>query len=325
MSLLPATIDIGSHSCLLLIAQWEPSEQGPKLQAKIQKIAVCRLGDDIHQQGHISPERTAELQHILVGFRTTIHALGARLEAVVMTEAMRQASHPDSVLDAVEKALWVRPRIISGEEEAMLTYRAVAGWHGNNIVTLDVGGGSSELSQGKVHLSIPVGALKLFQKMGAIPGPEYKAWAKETFKELNLKPFAKKPLFLVGGSATALGMLHLGASQFDASALEGLELTPHDLDRHITRLSDLSRELRAALPGLDHGRSEIIICGLYWIRSVVEKLKVESFRISTAGLRFGLLYPPEEPESDMAPPKRRPFQKKDKPSMDSSAETDHAH
>jgi len=320
MALLPATIDIGSHSCLLLIASWEDTPLGSRLVPKIQKVEVCRLGEDIHGEGRISPERLSELTAILSRFRATVHSLGAKIEAAVMTEAMRKASNPEEVLDACEKALWIRPRVISGEEEAHLTYRAVAGWHGKDIVTLDVGGGSSELSQGKEFLSIPVGALKLFKQMGAIPGPEYKSWSKEVFKELNLKPFAKKQLFLVGGTATALAMLHRGDNRFDAQALEGSELTPADLDRIITRLCDLSKELRAALPGLEHGRSDIIICGLYWIRSLVEKLKVESFRISTAGLRFGLLYPPEEPKAETPKPKRKPFQKKESPAP---VESDH--
>lgn len=311
MSLLPATIDIGSHSCLLLIADWEDGPHGRRPVARVQKVEVCRLGDDIHDHGCITPARLLHLGEILARFRSTVHSLGARIEAAVMTEAMRNAANPDEVLATCEKALWVKPRIIAGEEEAALAYRAVAGYHGKDIVTLDVGGGSSELSQGKDFLSIPVGALKLFRQMGAIPGPEYKAWSKETFKDLNLKPFAKKPLYLVGGTATALAMLHRGDTRFDAAAIEGLELFPADLDRVITRLCDLSKELRSALPGLEHGRSEIIICGLFWIRSLVEKLKVESFRISTLGLRFGLLYPPAEPEAEPIKPRRKPFQKKD--------------
>ena len=66
-----------------------------------------------------------------------------------MTEAMRKASNPDEVLDAAEKALWMRPRIISGEEEGKLTYRSVKEWHGEGIVTIDIGGGSTELSNGE--------------------------------------------------------------------------------------------------------------------------------------------------------------------------------
>jgi exopolyphosphatase/guanosine-5'-triphosphate,3'-diphosphate pyrophosphatase len=223
-------------------------------------------------------------------FRMDLHALGANLKAAVMTEAMRNAENPDEVIAVVEKALWIKPRIISGEEEGKLTYRSVKEWHGDGIVTIDIGGGSTELSNGDNTFSIPVGALKMFKAMGPIPGPEYKKFVKETFKEVSFKGMTKKPVYLIGGTGTALAMVYLNKQQFDYKAIEGLELSINDLDAVTTRISNLSKELRAMLPGLENGRHEVIICGLFWLKSLLEKLRVETFKISTAGLRFGLLY-----------------------------------
>ena len=293
MNLLPASIDIGSHSCLLLIADWGEREGRRCLLPKVQKADVVRLGEDLHEGGAISAERIAELCSILLRYRQTCHALGAHIEVAVMTEAVRKASNQDEVLAAVEKVLWTKPRVLSGDEEARMSWAAVAHWHGTGLVSIDLGGGSTELSQGKDFLSIPVGALRLQRQLGTIPGPEYKKWAKETFAELDLKAYAKKSVVLVGGTAVALAMLHMNMPKYDWTMLEGLELTPEDLDRAIQRVADLSKELRAQLPGLEHGRSEVIICGLFWIRSLVEKLKAEKFRISTLGLRFGVLLPPD--------------------------------
>jgi exopolyphosphatase/guanosine-5'-triphosphate,3'-diphosphate pyrophosphatase len=304
---LQATVDIGSHSCILLIAAFEEGKLVPKLQ----KVEACRLGEDIYEHGAISQARIDELSAILTKFRMDLHALGADLKAAVMTEAMRKASNPDEVLDAAEKALWMRPRIISGEEEGKLTFRSVREWHGSDIVTIDIGGGSTELSNGETTFSIPVGALKMFKAMGPIPGPEYKKFVKETFKEVSFKGMTKKPVYLIGGTGTALAMVYLDKPQFDYKAIEGLEMSINDLDAVTTRISNLSKELRAMLPGLENGRSDIIICGLFWLKSLLEKLRVESFKISTAGLRFGLLYPPE-PEPEAKPKAKRvpPWMKK---------------
>jgi exopolyphosphatase/guanosine-5'-triphosphate,3'-diphosphate pyrophosphatase len=85
-------------------------------------------------------------------------------------------------------------------------------------------------------------------------------------------------------------MVFKNLSQFDYKAIEGLEMSIADLEAVTTRISNLSKELRAMPPGLENGRSDVIICGLFWLRSLLEKLRVETFRISTAGLRFGLLY-----------------------------------
>ena len=309
---LQATVDIGSHSCILLIAAFEdapasanPAEAEVKprqiLVPKLQKVEVCRLGEDIYEHGAISQARIDELSAILTKFRMDLHALGADLKAAVMTEAMRKASNPDEVLDAAEKALWMRPRIISGEEEGKLTFRSVRDWHGSDIVTIDIGGGSTELSNGETTFSIPVGALKMFKAMGPIPGPEYKKFVKETFKEVSFKGMTKKPVYLIGGTGTALAMVYLNKPQFDYKAIEGLELSISDLDAVTTKISNLSKELRAMLPGLENGRHEVIICGLFWLKSLLEKLRVETFKISTAGLRFGLLYEDKKADAGSSP------------------------
>lgn len=340
-----ATVDIGSHSCIMLIAAFEDAPEAPKAQIaletntdnsteeaaesieeqssqnieetqpstprkilvpKLQKVEVCRLGEDIYETGSISEKRMEELVRIMTKFRMDLHALGANLQAVAATEAMRKAENADAVLDAVEKALWVRPRIISGEEEGKLTFRSVKEWHGKDIVTLDIGGGSTELSNGETTFSIPVGALKMFKAMGPIPGPEYKKFVKEAFKDVSFKGMTKKQVYLIGGTGTALAMVYLNKQVFDYKAIEGLELSIRDLDAVTTRITNLSKELRAMLPGLENGRHEVIICGLFWLKSLLEKLRVETFKISTAGLRFGLLYPPEEEPEQKSKAKRIP-------------------
>jgi exopolyphosphatase/guanosine-5'-triphosphate,3'-diphosphate pyrophosphatase len=271
-----ASIDIGSHSTIILIAKKEDNI----VRALVQKIEVCRLNED----------NFGKLCEILADFRSLAHSLGAEIKAVAMTEAARKIKNQKELLQAVEKAVWVKPRVVSGEEEAELSYKAVSKIYGQGVLTVDVGGGSTELANGKNFLSIPVGALALYKQMGAIPGPEYKKWAKDFFKETNLKPFAKREAYFVGGTAVALGMLVKEMKTFDANALEGQTIFVADIERIIIHLSNLSAELRNAMPGLEQGRGDVIICGLYWIRSLCERLKIDSIKISTLGLRFGLLY-----------------------------------
>lgn len=92
-------------------------------------------------------------------------------------------------------------------------------------------------------------------------------------------------------------MVYLNLNQFKYEQIEGLEMTLNDLEQTTMRISNLSKELRALLPGLENGRSDVIICGLYWLKSLLERLHVESFKISTAGIRYGLLYPSPSEES----------------------------
>ncbi|MDR0517806.1 MAG: hypothetical protein LBH25_12250 [Fibromonadaceae bacterium] len=271
-----ASVDIGSNSAILLVAK----KENGNIKALVQRVEACRLGEDSLEK----------LISILVNFRGLAHSLGAEIKAAAMTEAARKIKDKELLLQAVEKALWVKPCIVSGEEEAALSYKAVSHIYGQGVLTVDVGGGSTELANGKNFLSIPIGALALFRQMGAIPGPEYKKWAKDFFKEVNFKPYAKRETYFVGGSAVALGMLAKDMQAFDADALENQSIFVADIERVIIHLSNLSKELRNTLPALEHGRGDVIICGLYWIRSLCEKLKIDSIKISTLGLRFGLLH-----------------------------------
>lgn len=285
-----ASIDIGTYSCILLVASVESKDGVEKLVPKLQKVEVCRLGEDIFETGAVSEKRLQDLMKILSRFRSTLNALGVQLQAAIMTEAMRKASNSDLVIERVEKSLWIRPQIISGEEEAAYSFMAVSRWYSTDVLSLDIGGGSTELSLLKKNMSIPVGALALFKRMGAIPGPEYKQFVKGIFKEHPVRAFAKKEIVLIGGTATALAMVYLNLSEFDYEKIEGLELHLNDLEMVTTRISNLSKDLRAMLPGLENGRSDVIICGLYWLKSLLERLHVTSFKISTAGIRFGVLY-----------------------------------
>ena len=84
-------------------------------------------------------------------FRMDLHALGVELKAAAMTEAMRRAENQEEVLDAVEKALWLRPRIITGEEEAALSFAgATSAFPGETVAVADVGGGSTVLRRQSV-------------------------------------------------------------------------------------------------------------------------------------------------------------------------------
>ncbi|NLB64500.1 MAG: phosphatase [Fibrobacter sp.] len=288
-SLRPASIDIGSHSVLLNIAAWDEVNGLARLVPKVQKSQILRLGGELHQNNAISELLLEEVRKALLGYRQDIYALGANLQKVVLTQAARMAENYQELLDLVESVLQTKAEILSGEEEALYTWRGVQNWHGQDLVSIDIGGGSTEFCDGINYLSVPIGALQMRQEMGEIPGLEYKKWSQKIFKTIDLKPFRKKEVFFVGGSAVALAMLQQNMSQHNWQELEGLTLEPEDLTRNIQRITDVSKELRPHLPGLADGRSEVIICGLYWMRSIVERLRLKQFKISTLGLRYGVL------------------------------------
>jgi exopolyphosphatase/guanosine-5'-triphosphate,3'-diphosphate pyrophosphatase len=283
-----ASIDIGSHSVLLLVARYQGLGSEQVLVPLIQKAEVCRL---LNSEGRATPEQLERLQQILIRFRQTLNNIRANLCGIAMTEAIRKSKDQELYIDLVQKIFLQKPAVLHAQEEAQLAFSAIAKhYHSDDFVSLDVGGGSSELCNGSEYLSMPLGALGLANEFGAVPSLEIKKYLAEFIKNEDLKPFTSKALYLVGGTATALVMYLNQMRDFDMEKIEGQTMDIKGLEHAISRLSDLSKELRAQLPGLHQGRSEIIIPGLMLIHALASALKISEFKISTLGLRFGLIH-----------------------------------
>jgi exopolyphosphatase/guanosine-5'-triphosphate,3'-diphosphate pyrophosphatase len=285
---LHASIDIGSNSALLLIAAVEEGRVVPV----IQRMGVIRLAEALKSgSGSIGPAALTRLRPVLDRFRQAISNSGALLERVVLTEAVRRADDAETVLALVEKTLRHPGEVIAGEEEARLSWLSVAHWYGiNDFASLDVGAGSSEISDAHASLSLPLGALRLAQEIGSAPQPsEARGEVRGRLTGLDLRPWRKRPLFLVGGTASALAQTTLRLDEFRFEEIEGFTVEEGLLERSITRLTDVSDDLRQNLPGLGEGRSTIIVPGLHIIEALVQGLAPTAVRVSTLGLRHGVL------------------------------------
>lgn len=332
---LKAAIDIGTNSALLLIA----ARRGESLQPVVQRIATPRVGRDLGKTGIISEDSFRALEAALEAFRQEIHALGATLVGAVATEAFRRASNGKPLLAKVSRRLGLDCRILSGAEEARLGWLAVHDRHPlPGLAVLDVGAGSTEVTQEAGGISLPIGAVSLLEACsdGSAPpgrpvaapsdGPEGGVAAQDPAEPAlssgvpMADPGRKAPriqgltaacrdharrcfraglprialsahagLVAVGGTASALAMLKLGLRKFDSAAIEGLEISAAEVTEAIARLESLSAAERAALPGLDPGRAEIIIPGLCILEAFLAHAGVAAFRVSDRGIRYGVI------------------------------------
>jgi exopolyphosphatase / guanosine-5'-triphosphate,3'-diphosphate pyrophosphatase len=282
---LKAVIDVGSNSSILVIGHSLPDGS---VIVDLQKVHTCRLGDDLHGDCVISDERMAELANILQMYRQTAHNLGANLHAVVLTEAVRKAQNQQAIVNMVKKSVWMDPCIISGETEAQLAWYAMHSVYGD-VVSVDIGGGSTELGNGEQFVSFEVGALKMMRQFGPNPGAELETQLADIFTQDKLEPFMQKPLVFASGTATSLAMLMQQLPAFALPAVEGFAFTLADIQQLLERLTAMPDSVKAQLPGLEGGRHEIIICGIRIIRFIIQSLQQEQARVSTYGMRYGVL------------------------------------
>jgi exopolyphosphatase/guanosine-5'-triphosphate,3'-diphosphate pyrophosphatase len=288
-----ASIDIGTNSAILLVA--ERGEDGP-LRPVLQRVAAPRVGRNLAATGRISEGSFDALTAALDGFLGEIRSADARLVGAVATEAFRKAANGPELLAKVSAQLGIACRILTGEEEARYGWAAV---HDRQplpgLAVIDIGAGSTEVTRREGAVSLPIGAVALLEACGlgrkdlaeACRGKALASF-REAFQGRTGLVLPEN-LVAVGGTASALAMLKLDLKAFDSAAIEGLELTRDEVTAAIRRLEALPSAERAALPGLDPGRAEIIVPGLCILESFLDFAGRDRFRVSDRGIRYGIL------------------------------------
>lgn len=279
-----ASIDIGTNSALLLIAE---SRDG-KLQPITQKVAVPRVGRNLAATGVISGESFRALLEALTSFLGEIREHGAILVGAVATQAFRAASNGPALLAEVSALLGREARIIAGPEESRLGYLAVANRHPSpDLAVLDIGGGSTEATRKGNGVSIPIGAVTLLEAAGTSAACRLGAAAAFAHGFYDWR--GRTDLVAVGGTATALAMLELQIPSFDSAAIEGLRIETSRVTAMIDLIAGLPDHDKAALPGMDKSRVDILMPGLCILEAFLASAGCDAFRVSDRGVRYGVI------------------------------------
>jgi len=279
-----ASIDIGTNSALLLIAE----RRGGVLEQVHQMAAVPRVGRNLAVTGRISDESFASLSAALESFLAEIRARGARLVGAVATQAFRAAGNGPELLAKVSAMLGIEARLIPGPEESRLGWLAVANRHPSpDLAVLDVGGGSTEATRQGSGMSMPIGAVNTLEACGP-DAAACRARAAEAFATGFEDWRGRTELVVVGGTATALAMLELALPAFSSSAIEGHRIPRARVTATIELLAGLSDEEKRELPGMDKPRADILMPGLCILEAFLNAIGADAFRVSDRGVRYGI-------------------------------------
>src|SRR6478735_465529 len=161
-----AAVDLGTNSTRLLVADVEDGS----VEEVVRRTVVTRLGEGVDARRRLLPVPVARVRNVLSDFRREAEALGAERALAIATSAVRDAENGEAFLGEVEWSYGFTTRLLTGEEEAELTFRGVATGRGlDETLVLDVGGGSTELILGDgggiaFHDSLDVGAVRLTER-----------------------------------------------------------------------------------------------------------------------------------------------------------------
>jgi len=296
-----ATIDIGTNTVLLLVAERGPDGQ---LVAVEEHATITRLGQGVDKTRTLAPEAIERTNACLDRYADVVKRLGVDKVAVVGTSAMRDAGGGEAIRAHVKARFGVEARTISGDEEARLTFAgALSGLKvpgEGRVVVFDIGGGSTEVvdgdrstrSIGYAH-SYDVGSVRLTERhvSGDPPSDAEKAAvsrdAREAFASVP-DSVRGAPVVGIAGTVTTLAAISLGMADYDGARVHGLTLEVRELERVVERLARVSLAERTKIPGLEPKRADVIVAGGMVALAFLERVGASSVTISDRGVRWGL-------------------------------------
>ncbi|MGZ4310162.1 MAG: Ppx/GppA phosphatase family protein [Gaiellaceae bacterium] len=295
-------IDLGTNSTRLLVADVEDGH----VDEVARDTTITRLGEGVDERRQLLPVAVARVRNVLSGYRRELERLGAERVLVLATSSVRDAENGEAFLGEIEWSYGFTTRLLSGEEEAELTRRGVAGGRelDPDALVLDIGGGSTELITESERISLDVGSVRLTERFlrSDPPTGEELAAAANAVREL-LPELEPKEAIGVAGTITSLAALELG--EYDPERVDGYRLSRAAVEAQLERLASLTVAERRELPGLDPERAPVIGAGAVILDEVMKRYDLAELEVSERDLLHGAALEaaqlPEPQEGD-APP-----------------------
>lgn len=296
-----AAIDIGSNSIRQIVADVTATGS---IRIIDEMKAAPRLGAGLSRSGRLS---AGSMRHALEAIQrmvTLARQLGAARIHVVATSAVREADNRRDFLDLVREETGLKVRLLTGEDEARLSFRSALAHFDLGVrraVVMDIGGGSLELAMSADGLverleSFPFGALRLTEEfLGDRPKPKQLKKLRETVREgirgvLPVRDWRGALLIGSGGTFTNLGAMHLAARGLPYDGrVHGTQVPREEIEHVLDNLLASSRQERAGIPGLNPARSDIILAGIAVAAEVMARIEANELTVSGYGIREGLL------------------------------------
>ncbi|MDO8461836.1 MAG: Ppx/GppA phosphatase family protein [Deltaproteobacteria bacterium] len=306
-----ATIDIGTNTVLLLIA-----ESGGDKTIKVirDEARITRLGQKLHALHLFPPAAMKRTLTALKEFKTLCDQHFVSEIAAVGTAAFRKARNASEFVEEILRETGIKVEIISGEDEALYSYTSVLkdfGSQHQNLMALDIGGGSTEIISINGSVSLPLGCVELTERY-LISDPVTPQEMKRVYEIIekvlanpSLPPLTPREgtllpplgvrggqgeLALVGlaGTCTTLSAINQKLTVWNPAKIQGSILTLKELPEITQQLATSTIAERKQMTGMVPERADTLLSGAMILQKVMEKVGVEKLLVSDRGLRFGL-------------------------------------
>jgi exopolyphosphatase/guanosine-5'-triphosphate,3'-diphosphate pyrophosphatase len=290
-----AAVDIGTNSVRLLIVD----DVGKELA---RPMRITRLGQGVDVTGALAPEAIERTTLVLREYRALMDRNAVQRLRATATSAARDARNRDDFFDAAETALGVRPELLSGDDEARLSFAGATRElqaEGGPFLILDIGGGSTELALGtavpEAAISLQMGCVRMSERHLKTDPPTARELAacfsdaRQQLTHVKAALDVKRARLVIGlaGTITALSAMQLGLKEYDASRTHGSTLTRVQVESSFERLSCTTRAERRSLLA-EPERAGVIVGGAVVLLTAMRELEIARLLVSEHDILDGL-------------------------------------
>jgi exopolyphosphatase / guanosine-5'-triphosphate,3'-diphosphate pyrophosphatase len=297
-----AVIDCGTNSLRLLVA-----DIGGGIQRDLERrLEIVRLGQGVDRTGRFALDALDRTLAVVETYAMRIDALGAQHVRMVATSASRDAADRHAFTAGVRAILGVDPDVISGDEEARLSFAGATRGLPPSVpppyLVVDIGGGSTELACGMTVVeavcSIDVGSVRLSERhFGSDPPRHIEIESARTEIEealdaaTNVVPISTAGSMVgLAGSVTTVAAISLGLPAYDTAAVHHARVPASAVREISARLLAATHEQRAAIPVMHPGRVDVIAAGALVLRCVTDRAGVDEVIASEADILDGIAW-----------------------------------
>jgi exopolyphosphatase/guanosine-5'-triphosphate,3'-diphosphate pyrophosphatase len=294
-------VDIGTNSVRVLVGE---ADADGGMRTVDRRMVITRLGQGVGAAGRLDPDAIERTSTVLRDFRSVLDELGVTRLRAAATSAVRDAANRDDFLATATDILGVAPELLSGDDEAALSFTgAVAELDPTDgpFLVVDIGGGSTEFSFGvekaEATRSTDMGCVRFTEAYLAHdpPLPDELVAALSVAEayvddvRLAIPEIADAVTFVgLAGTVTTVAAVEIGLAEYDRDRIHHFDLSKDAVEDVFRTLATETRAERVANPGLEPARADVIVGGLCVLVTIMRRLAFDRCLVSEADILDGL-------------------------------------
>lgn len=292
-----AVIDMGTNSTRLLIADVADG----RVHEVERRTTVTQLGRGVDHTGRLCTDAIEDVCTAVADYKACFEEMGAERVFAIATSAMRDALDADAFLAELRERFGLDVRVLSGEEEAHLTYLGATSHRDAEEPTLvlDIGGGSTELVMGsgddvEFHASLQAGVVRHSERHLSSDPPDpheledladdIRLLVQEAIAAIGARP---SRAIAVAGTPTSLAAIDQELEPYDSRLVHGYRLGLKRAQRMLSRLAAVPLAERLHIPGLHRDRAPTIVAGTVILVQLMRAFGLDEVEVSERDILHG--------------------------------------